>query len=132
MQLAEAQAQAATAESRETAIAEVLKAGEDRHAQKLKDAYLISRIKRRMLAVEDQEPIILKEIPIMSLKTKRKMDIEGPLAPPLTETSHEALELESTKEEGFRLLTQPPPKEDGDPPLSPKEEPQMPEAWPTS
>ena len=77
VQLAEAQAQAAVAESRETAIAEVLKEAEDRHAQELKDA----GIKRRMLAVEDQEPIILKGIPIMSLKTKRRMDIEGPSAP---------------------------------------------------
>jgi hypothetical protein len=56
------------------------------------------------------------------------MDIEGPSAPPPTEASHEALELEPSKEEGFPLLTQPPPKEDGDPPLSPKEEPQMLEA----
>ena len=128
VQLAEAQAQATAAESCETAIAEVLKAAEDRHAQELKDAYLITRIKRRMLAEEDQEPIVLKGIPIMSLKTKRKMDIEGPSAPPPTEASHEALELEPSKKEGFPLLTQPPPKEDGDPPFSPKEEPQKPEA----
>ena len=120
VQLAEAQAQAAAAEGRETAIAEVLKVAKDRHAQKLKDTYLITRIKRRMLAEGDQEPIVLK--------TKIKMDIEGPSAPPPTETSHEALELEHRKEEGFPLLTQPPPKEDGDPPLSPKEEPQMREA----
>ena len=76
----------------------------------------------------DQEPIVLEGIPIMSLKTKRKLDIEGPLAPPPTETYHKALELEPSKEEGFPLLTQPPSKEDGDPPLSAKEEPQMPEA----
>jgi len=56
VQLAEAQAQAAAAESHETTIAEVLKAAEDRHAQELNDAYLIPRIKRRMLAVEDKSP----------------------------------------------------------------------------
>jgi hypothetical protein len=50
--------------------------------------------------------------------------IEGPSAPPPTETSHEALELEP-KEEEIPLPTQPPPKDDGDPPLNPKEEPQM-------
>jgi hypothetical protein len=41
-----------------------------------------------MLALEDQESIILEEIPIMSLKTGRKLDIEGPSTPPPTETSH--------------------------------------------
>ena len=100
-----------------------MKEAEDRHAQELKDAYLVTRIKRRMLASEDQGTIILEGIPI-----GRKMDIEGPSAPPPIETSHEALELDPTKEEEFPLLTQPPPKEDGDPTLSPKEEPQIPEA----
>jgi hypothetical protein len=51
--LAEAQAQAATAESHETAITEALKEAEDRHAQELKDAYLVTRAKRRMQALED-------------------------------------------------------------------------------
>ena len=76
-----------------------------------------------MLASKDQGPMILEGFPI-----GRKLDIEGPSAPPPTETSHEALELEPTKEEEFPVLTQPPPKEYGDPPFSPKEEPQMPEA----
>jgi hypothetical protein len=124
VQLAEAQAQAAVAESRETAISEAMKEAEDCHAQELKDAYLITRAKRRMLALEDQEPIIFKGIPIMPLKTGKRLAIEGPSAPPPTTTSHEASELES-KEEEIPLLTQPPPKDDGDPPLSPKEESQM-------
>jgi hypothetical protein len=38
VQLAEAKAQAAAAESRETAISEDMKEAEDRHAQELKDA----------------------------------------------------------------------------------------------
>jgi hypothetical protein len=94
VQLAEAQAQAVAAESRETAIVEALKEAEDRHTQELKDAYLVTRAKSRMLALEDQEPIILEGIPIVSLKTERRLDIEGPSAPLPTETSHEALELD--------------------------------------
>jgi hypothetical protein len=72
VQLAEAQAQAAAVESRETTIAEALKEAEDRHAQELKDAYLVTRAKRRMLTLEDQEPIILEGVPIMSIKTRKK------------------------------------------------------------
>jgi hypothetical protein len=43
----------------------------------LKDAYLVTRVKRRMLALEDQEPIILEGIPIMPLKTGKRLAIEG-------------------------------------------------------
>jgi hypothetical protein len=124
VQLAEAQAQAAAAESRETAISEAMKEAEDRHAQELKDAYLVTRAKRRMLALEDQEPIILEGIPIMPLKTGKRLAIERPSAPPPTATSHEASELEP-KEEEIPILSQPPPKDDGDLSLIPKEEPQM-------
>jgi regulator of protease activity HflC (stomatin/prohibitin superfamily) len=124
VQLAEAQAQAAAAESRETAIAEALKEAEDRHAQELKDAYLVTRAKRRMQALEDREPMILEGIPIMSLNTERRLDVEGPSAPPPTEISHKALELEPSKEENIPL-TQPPPKDDVDPPLSPRDGRQM-------
>jgi hypothetical protein len=90
----------------------------------LKDAYLVTRVKRRMLALEDQEPIILEGIPIMPLKTGKRLVLEGPSAPPPTTTTHETSELEC-KEEEIPLLTQPLPKDDGDPPLSPKGEPQM-------
>jgi hypothetical protein len=53
VQLAETQAQAAAAESRETTIFEAMKEAEDRHAQELKDVYLVTRAKRRILALED-------------------------------------------------------------------------------
>jgi hypothetical protein len=124
VQLAEAQAQAAAAESGETAISEAMKEAKDHHTQELKDAYLVTRAKRRMLALEDQQPIILEGIPIMPLKIGKRLTIEGPSAPPPTATSYEASELEP-KEEEISLLSQPPPKDDGDPPLIPKEEPHM-------
>jgi hypothetical protein len=98
VQLAEAQAQAAAAESRETVISKAMKEAEDRHVQELKDAYLVTRVKRRMLALEDQEPIILEGIPIMPLKTGKRLVIEGPSALPPIETSYEASELEPKKE----------------------------------
>jgi hypothetical protein len=86
----------------------------------LKDAYLVTRTKRRMLALEDYEPIILEGIPMMPLG--RRMDDEGPSAPPPTEASHETSESEP-----LLPLTQSPPKDDADPPLSLVEEPQVPE-----
>ena len=52
MQLAEAHASAAAAESRETAMLEALKEAEDRHAHQLGEAYLVTRAKRRTLATE--------------------------------------------------------------------------------
>jgi len=72
-----------------------------------------------MLALEDREPIILEGIPIMPLG--RRMDDAGPSAPPPTEASHEASEPEP-----LLPLTQPPPKDEADPPLSLVEEPQVP------
>ena len=50
MQLTEAHAIAAAAESRETAMSEALKEAEDRHAHQLGEAYLVT--KRRTLAAE--------------------------------------------------------------------------------
>jgi hypothetical protein len=59
------------------------------------------------------------------LSTPRKrLAIEGPLAPPPTATSNEALELEPKVEE-IPILSQPPPKDDGDLSLILKEEPHM-------
>jgi hypothetical protein len=98
----------------------VLKEAKDRHTQQLKDAYLVTRTKRRMLALKDQEPIIFDGIPIMSLG--RRTDVAGPSTPPPIEASLEASELEH-----LLPLTQPPPKDDVDPPLSQVEEPQVPE-----
>jgi hypothetical protein len=43
VQFTEAKARAATAESHETAIAEALKTAKDRHAEQLRNAYLVTR-----------------------------------------------------------------------------------------
>ena len=50
VQLAEAHASAAAAESRETAMSEALKEAKDRHVHQLGGAYFITRAKRRTLA----------------------------------------------------------------------------------
>ena len=55
VQLAEAHASAAAAESRETAVSEALKEAEDQHVYQLRGAYLITRAKQRMLAAERQD-----------------------------------------------------------------------------
>ena len=52
VQLAEAHASAAAAESRETAMSEALQEAEDRHVHQLRAAYLVTRAKRRTLAAE--------------------------------------------------------------------------------
>jgi hypothetical protein len=102
VQHAKAQAQAATAESRETAIAKALKEAEDHHAQQLKDAYLFTIPKRRMFAMDGQEPMILEGVPIYPLE-KRRMDVAVLPAPPPTE----ALDIEP-----LLPFTQPPPREE--------------------
>ena len=52
MQLTEAHANVAVAESHETAMAEAPKEVEDRHTQQLEDSYLVTRAKRRTLATK--------------------------------------------------------------------------------
>ena len=52
MQVAEAHASVAAAESQETTMSKDLKEVEDRHAHQLGEAYLVTRAKRRTLAVE--------------------------------------------------------------------------------
>ena len=52
VQLAEAHASAAPAESRETTMSEALKEAKDRHAHQLGEAYLVTRAKQRMLAAK--------------------------------------------------------------------------------
>ena len=64
MQLAEAHASAAAAERQETAISEALKETEDRHVHQLGEAYLVTRAKRRTLAAERQDPLIVEGIPV--------------------------------------------------------------------
>ena len=52
VQLAEAHASVAAAESRETAMLEALKEAEDRHVLQLGEAYLVTKAKRRTLVTE--------------------------------------------------------------------------------
>ena len=52
VQLAEAHANVVVAESHETTMAEALKEAKDWHTQQLKDAYFVTRAKRRLLAIE--------------------------------------------------------------------------------
>jgi hypothetical protein len=71
VQLAKAHANVTAAESQETAMAEALKVDEERHAQELEDAYLVTRAKRRTLATERQEPLILEGISVHPLERRR-------------------------------------------------------------
>ena len=64
VQLAEVQASAAAAESREAAMEEALKEAEDWHVHQLGEAYLFTRAKQRMLVDERQDALILEGIPI--------------------------------------------------------------------
>jgi hypothetical protein len=115
VQLAEAHANVAAAESQETAMAKALKVDEDRHAQELADAYLVTRAKLRMLWVDRQEPLILEGIPVHPPKRRRTRAV--PPAPPPSEAS---------KVESLLPLTQPPPREEADPQPSAAEEPHDP------
>jgi predicted protein tyrosine phosphatase len=114
VQLAEAHVNVAAAESQETAMAEALKVYEDRHAQELADAYLITKAKRRMLCADRQEPLILEGIPVHPPEGRRTGVVVPPAPPP-----SEALEVES-----LLPLTQPPLREEADPQPSIAEEPQ--------
>ena len=104
MQLAEAHASAAAAESRETAMSEALKEAKDRHIHQLRVAYLVTRAERRMLATERQDASILEGIPIHSPE-RRRAGVTAPPAPPPSEVS---------EEEPLIPLTQPLPQEDVD------------------
>ena len=64
VQLAEAHASAAAAESQETAMSEALKEAKDRYVHQLGEAYLGTRAKRRTLAAERQDSSILEGITI--------------------------------------------------------------------
>ena len=52
VQLFEAHASAAATESRDTTMSEALKDAKDRHAHQLREAYLVTKAKRRTLAAE--------------------------------------------------------------------------------
>ena len=64
VQLAKAHASAAAAESQEIVISEALKEAKDQHVHQLGEAYLVTRAKRRTLAAERQNPLIMEGIPI--------------------------------------------------------------------
>jgi hypothetical protein len=113
VQLAEAHANVAAAESREIAMAKALKVDEDRPALELEDAYLVTRAKRRTLWADRQEPLILEGIPIHPLERRRTGAALSPTPPPL-----KASEVES-----LLPLTKPPLREEADPQPSVAEEP---------
>ena len=85
-------------------MSEALKEAEDRHAHQFGEAYLVTRAKRRMLAAERQDPLIVEGIPIHPSERRRTSDAEPPAPPP-----SEVLEAEP-----LVPLTQPLPREDVD------------------
>ena len=103
VQLANAKVQATEAESHEAAVVEAFKQAEDRHTQQLKDIYLVTRARRRIVAMEDGECPILDGIPIATMEGKI---VDTPPAPPPTEAS---LEIGSPDGEEILPLAQPPP-----------------------
>ena len=86
MQLAEAHANVAAVESHETAMSEALKEAEDRHTHQLEEAYLVTSAKRRTLATERQDPLIVEEIPVHPPE-RRRTSVAVPPAPPPSEVS---------------------------------------------
>ena len=104
VQLAEAHASAAAAESREATMEETLKEAKDRHVHQLRVAYLVTRAERRTLAAERQDALILEGIPI-HLPERRRTGVVVPLAPPPSEV----LDVEP-----LIPPTQPLPQEDAD------------------
>jgi len=109
VQLAEAKAQATTAESREAAIIEACKQAEDQHTQQLKDIYLVTRAKRRTLTLEEREGPILDGIPVASMEKIQAAIVDVPPAPPPTDASQVISETGSVYGEAILPLTQPPP-----------------------
>ena len=85
-------------------MAEALKEAKDQHAHQLGEAYLVTRAKRRKLAPESQDPMILEGIPVHS--PKRRIDVIVPPAPP---------PLEVSEVEPLLRLTQPLPRAEADP-----------------
>jgi type IV secretory pathway VirB10-like protein len=102
VQLAKAHASVAAAESLEIAMSKALKEAEDQHAHQLGEAYLVT--KRRTLATEQQDPLIVEGIPVHSPK-RRRTGVAVPPAPP---------PLEVSEVEPLIPLTQPLPREEAD------------------
>ena len=104
VQLAEAHASAAAAESQETAMSKALKEAEDRHVHQLRVAYLVTRAERRTLAAKRQDASILEGIPIHPPERGRTGVAASPAPPP----------SEVSEAEPLIPLTQPLPQEDVD------------------
>ena len=85
-------------------MSKALKGAEDRHVHQLCAAYLVTRAKRRTLAAERQDALILEGIPIHL--PKRRTGVAVPPAPPPSKV----LEVEP-----LVPLTQPLPQEEVDP-----------------
>ena len=83
---------------------EALKEAEDQHVHQLREAYLVTRTKRRTLAAERQDAPILEGIPIHL--PERRTGVAVPPAPPPSEVS---------EVEPLVPLTQPLPREEVDP-----------------
>ena len=86
-------------------MSEALKEAKDWHVHQLREAYLITRTKRRTLAAKRQDPLTLKGIPVHPPE-RRRTGVAVPPAPPPSEVS----EVES-----LLPLIQPPPREEADP-----------------
>ena len=86
-------------------MSEALKVAEDRHAHQLGEAYLVTRAKRRMLAAERQDPLIVEGTPVHPSKRRRTSVAVLPAPPP----------LEVSKVEALLPLTQPLSREETDP-----------------
>ena len=86
-------------------MSEALKEAEDWHAHQLGEAYLVTRAKRRTLAAERQDPLILEGIPVHPPE-RRRTGVAVPPAPPPSEV----LEVEP-----LISLTQPLLGEEADP-----------------
>ena len=91
VQLTEAHASAAAAESRETAMSEALKEVEDRHVHQLRVAYLVTRAERRTLAAGRQDAPIWEGIPIHPPERRRTSVAASPAPPPLEVSEEEPL-----------------------------------------
>jgi len=99
VQVTDAHTRAAAAENREAIAVESLKLAEDRHTQQLKDAYLVTQAKRKMITMDSQQHPVLDGIPVtFALKPD-----EGPSAPPPTEVSREVSEPDAAEEEPLPL-----------------------------
>ena len=105
MQLAKAHVSVAATESHETAMLEALKEAKDRHVHQLEEAYLVTRTKRRTLAIERLDSLILEGIPVHPLERWRTGVVVPPAPPP----------FEVSEVEPLLPLTQPLPREEADP-----------------